>query len=123
MAPHKRDIRRQPKTSQSRNTTHGKDASLPTIPKNIQQESGDKTAIYVTVRCRGRNEQETVEDRAVILQTDGIKGQTVEVSTGSLSNKSYNFDRVFPSAADQRTIYEDTVLPIVDEVRIKATCL
>lgn len=87
---------------------------------SMEQEYGDKTAIYVTVRCRGRSEREKEEDRAVILRTDGIKGKTVEVSMGSLSNKTYNFDRVFSSAADQRTIYEDTVLPMVDEVRFEA---
>lgn len=116
----KREMRRQPKASQIRNPAHAKDSRVPTNSTGMEQESGDKTAIYVTVRCRSRSERETEEDRAVILRTDGIKGKTVEVSMGPLSNKTYNFDRVFSSAADQRTVYEDTVLPMVDEVRFEA---
>jgi hypothetical protein len=116
----KREMRRQPKASQNRKTAYAKDPCVSANLTSMEQESGDKTAIYVTVRCRSRSERETEEDRAVILRADGNKGKTVEVSMGSLSNKTYNFDRVFSSAADQRTVYEDTVLPMVDEVRFEA---
>ncbi|KAJ6009001.1 kinesin-domain-containing protein [Penicillium canescens] len=118
----KRDVRRQTKTSHYRKTAWGKDTCVPTNGKGIEHESGDKTAIYVTVRCRSRNGREKEEGRAVILRTDAIKGEILEVSMGSLSNKTYNFDRVFSSAADQRTIYEDTVLPMVDELLLGYNC-
>lgn len=34
----------------------------------------------------------------------------------ALSNKTYHFDKVFSSAADQSMIYDDVVTPILDEV-------
>ncbi|RJE20162.1 kinesin-like protein [Aspergillus sclerotialis] len=80
------------------------------------------TAIYVTVRCRSRNEREAEEDRAVILRTDGVKGKTVEVSIASLPSKNHSFDRVFSSSADQRMVYEDTVLPMVGEMLLAYNC-
>ncbi|KAL2815392.1 kinesin-domain-containing protein [Aspergillus granulosus] len=109
-------------TSLNQKTAHTKDSRVPIISKSRERKSGDETAIYVTVRCRNRSEREKEEDRAVILRTDGIKGKTVEVSMGSLSNKTYNFDRVFSSAADQRTVYEDTVLPMVNELILGYNC-
>lgn len=83
----------------------------------------DDTNIHVVVRCRGRSERETQENSGVIVRTEGIKGKTVELSTGqnAFSNKAYSLDRVFSSAADQCIVYEDAVLPTVDEVRPKAT--
>lgn len=112
-AGQKGDGQKREMQKKTRKTTNAKDSHC----RSKDHEVDDQKAIYVTVRCRGRSPQETEEDRAVILRTDGIEGKTVEVSMGSLANKTYNFDRVFSSAADQRVIYEDTVLPMVDEVR------
>lgn len=42
------------------------------------------TAIYVTVRCRSRNECEAEENRAVTLRRDGVKDKTVEIPMTSL---------------------------------------
>lgn len=111
------ELSQRAKTSQNRKTTHPKDSVVSKITKDRERESGDKTAICVTVRCRSRNKQEKDEDHAVILRTDGIKGKTLEMSTASSPNRIYNFDRVFSSAADQRMVYEDTVYPMVNEVR------
>ncbi|PYH75355.1 kinesin-domain-containing protein [Aspergillus uvarum CBS 121591] len=110
------------KTSQNRKTGQAKDSCTSTISESREHEPGDKTAIYVTVRCRSRNERETTGDHSVILRTDGIKGKTIEVSMDSPSNKIYNFDQVFSSAADQRMVYEDTVLPMVDELLLGYNC-
>lgn len=79
---------------------------------------GEKTNINVVVRCRGRNDREVRENSAVVVSTEGVKGNVVELSMGpnALSNKSYNFDRVFSSAADQSMIFDDVVKPILDEV-------
>ena len=114
----KRDIRRQPKRPNSQQTPYRKDDSDPAITKSQGHGHDVNTAIYVTVRRRSRNDREAEEDRAVILRTDGVKGKVVEVSMASLPSKNYRFDRVFSSAADQRMVYEDTVLPMVDEVRM-----
>jgi len=77
-----------------------------------------ETNIDVVVRCRGRTEREVRENSGVVLQTDGVRGTNLELSMGlsALSNKTYRFDKVFSSAADQSMIYNDVVAPILDEV-------
>lgn len=78
----------------------------------------EETNINVVVRCRGRNEREVRENSGVVLNTEGVKGKSLELSMGpsALSNKTYHFDKVFSSAADQAMIYDDVVTPILDEV-------
>jgi kinesin family protein 11 len=78
-----------------------------------------ETNINVFVRCRGRNEREVKENSGVVVTTDGVKGTTVDVSMGQYSqgNKTYHFDRVFSPAADQMAIFDEVVVPILDEVR------
>jgi len=78
----------------------------------------EETNINVVVRCRGRNEREVRENSGVVLSTNGVKGNSLELSMGpsALSNKTYHFDKVFSSAADQAMIYDDVVTPILDEV-------
>jgi kinesin family protein 11 len=42
----------------------------------------------------------------------------VDLSMGpsALSNKTYQFDKVFSPAADQEMIFKEVVAPIIDEV-------
>lgn len=83
------------------------------------EAGGEETNINVVVRCRGRNAREVKENSTVVVRTDAVKGKQVELVMGAnaLSNKTYNFDRVFSQAADQNMIFDDTVKPILDEVR------
>ncbi|KAF6804594.1 kinesin related protein 2 [Colletotrichum musicola] len=85
---------------------------------------GEETNINVVVRCRGRNEREVRENSAVVVQADGAKGSNVELSLGAnaLSNKTYNFDRVFSAAADQTMVFDDVVKPILDEMLAGFNC-
>lgn len=78
----------------------------------------DETNINVVVRCRGRNEREVRENSGVVLSTEGVKGNSLQLSMGpnALSNKTYQFDRVFSAAADQGMVYDDVVTPILDQV-------
>jgi kinesin family protein 11 len=80
----------------------------------------EETNINVVVRCRGRNEREVRENSGVVLSTDGVRGKSLELSMGpsALSNKTYHFDKVFSSAADQSMIYDEVVTPILDEVSL-----
>lgn len=80
---------------------------------------GEETNINVVVRCRGRSQREVKENSAVVVQADGAKGKMLELKLGpnALSNKSYAFDRVYSQAADQNMVFDDTVKPILDEVR------
>lgn len=80
---------------------------------------GEETNINVVVRCRGRNDREVRENSGVVVYTNGIKSSTVELSMGpsALSNKTYQFDKVFSPAADQNMVFDEVVSPILDEVR------
>ena len=96
-------------------------ASAPNGTKRKERDfdhAEEETNINVVVRCRGRNEREVRENSGVVLSTDGVKGKSLELSMGpsALSNKTYHFDKVFSSAADQAMIYDDVVTPILDEV-------
>ncbi|TDZ33822.1 Kinesin-like protein bimC [Colletotrichum spinosum] len=85
---------------------------------------GEETNINVVVRCRGRNEREVRENSAVVVAADGAKGTKVDLSLGAnaLSNKTYNFDRVFSAAADQSMVFDDVVKPILDEMLAGFNC-
>ena len=82
------------------------------------EADGEETNINVVVRCRGRNDREVRENSGVVVSTNGIKGSTVDLSMGSsaLSNKTYQFDKVFSPAADQSMIFDEVVAPILNEV-------
>lgn len=84
------------------------------------EDAGQETNINVVVRCRGRNDREVRENSGVVVTTNGIKGNTVELSMGpsALSNKTYQFDKVFSPAADQGMVFDEVVAPIIDEVRV-----
>jgi len=80
---------------------------------------GEETNINVFVRCRGRNEREQRENSMVVVKTDS-KLNAVDLSMGpnAISNKTYNFDRVFSPAADQSVIFDAVVRPILDEASL-----
>ena len=86
--------------------------------RDFDQDSGEETNINVVVRCRGRSVREVRENSGVVVSTDGVKGNSVELSMGpnALSNKTYHFDKVFSPAADQNIIFDEVVAPILDEV-------
>lgn len=90
-----------------------------TVPIAKHQASSDETKIDVFVRCRGRSERELQENSTVVVRTNGIKSQTLELSMRphAISNKVYSFDGVFSAAADQQLIFEEIASPVLDEVR------
>lgn len=97
--------------------------------RDYKREINEDTSIRVVVRCRGRSEREIKESSGVVLSAEGVRGTTVDLSLGpnAVSNKTYAFDKVFSPAADQTIVFEDVVLPIVNEVswlirRQKADC-
>lgn len=85
--------------------------------RDFDSEGGEETNINVVVRCRGRNDREVRENSGVVVSADQ-KGKSVELSMGpsALSNKTYQFDKVFSPAADQIMIFDEVVSPILDEV-------
>lgn len=84
------------------------------------EQDEEETNINVVVRCRGRNEREVRENSGVVLSTESVRGKSLELSMGpsALSNKTYHFDKVFSSAADQNMVYDDVVTPLLDEVSL-----
>ncbi|KAI1464029.1 kinesin-domain-containing protein [Daldinia caldariorum] len=92
--------------------------------RDYEIEATTETNIDVVVRCRGRNDREVQENSAVVVSTEGVKGKLVELSMGpsALSNKTYNFDRVFSQAADQSVLYDDVVKPILEEMLSGYNC-
>ncbi|KAI1477098.1 kinesin-domain-containing protein [Daldinia eschscholtzii] len=92
--------------------------------RDYEIEAATETNIDVVVRCRGRNDREVQENSAVVVSTEGVKGKLVELSMGpsALSNKTYNFDRVFSQAADQSVLYDDVVKPILEEMLSGYNC-
>lgn len=88
--------------------------------RDFEREINEDTSIHVVVRCRGRSEREVQDNSAVAVSAEGVKGKSVDLSMGpnAVSNKTYTFDKVFSPAADQSIVYEDVVLPIVNEVRV-----
>ncbi|KAI5300514.1 kinesin motor protein cin8, partial [Ascosphaera atra] len=94
-------------------------ASKPSAVQRDFEHHGpsEKTNIHVVVRCRGRTEREVSEKSGMVVSTEGVKGQNVEVNMGphAMGNKSYTFDRVFSPAADQSIVFDDVVIPILNE--------
>ncbi|KAH8883644.1 kinesin-domain-containing protein [Thozetella sp. PMI_491] len=92
--------------------------------REYDADDGESTNINVVVRCRGRNEREVRENSAVVVSAEGVKGNQVVLSMGptALTNKSYNFDRVFSPAADQSMIFDDVVKPILDDMLAGYNC-
>jgi kinesin family protein 11 len=87
--------------------------------REFEREINEDTSIHVVVRCRGRSDREIKDNNGVVLSTpEGVKGKTLDLSMGpnAVSNKTYAFDKVFSPAADQTAVYEDVVLPVVNEV-------
>ena len=92
--------------------------------RDFEQDEGEETNIHVVVRCRGRNEREVRENSGVVVSTTGVRGTNVELSMGpnAISNKTYHFDKVFSPAADQAIIFDDVVVPILDEMLSGFNC-
>ena len=84
----------------------------------FENDSTAETNINVVVRCRGRNAREVRENSGVVVSTNGVKGNAVELSMGpnAISNKTYHFDKVFSAAADQTIMFEEVVTPVLEEV-------
>ena len=95
------------------------EAASSTTSTMNHRDSSDETKIDVFVRCRSRNEREVRENSDVVVNTNGVKGKTVELLIGLnvLGNKTYSFDGVFSSTADQHMIFDQVVTPVLDEVR------
>lgn len=115
---------RAPSPAESITSSNTSGAGTKRKERDFDQDHGEETNIHVVVRCRGRNEREVRENSGVVVSTTGVKGKTVELSMGpnAISNKTYQFDKVFSPAADQAIIFEDVVAPILSEMLTGYNC-
>ncbi len=93
--------------------------------KTIDHTGPEETNIQVYVRCRVRNQREVEEKSATVLTTPGgVRGSslTLTMNPSALSNKHYEFDRVFSPAAGQLMIFDDVVTPILNEMIAGFNC-
>ncbi|KAI1930170.1 Kinesin- motor protein [Ophidiomyces ophidiicola] len=99
-------------------------AGLKRKDREFEQEVPGDTNIHVAVRCRGRNEREVKENSGVVVSCEGVKSTMVELSMGpnALGNKAYNFDKVFSPAADQAIVFEEVVVPMLNEMLAGYNC-
>ncbi|GAM40023.1 kinase-related protein [Talaromyces pinophilus] len=90
--------------------------------REFEPTTGEDTSIHVVVRCRGRNDREIQENSAVVVSTEGTNGVELSMGPNALSNKAYHFDKVFSPAADQTTLFDDVVTPILNEMLSGYNC-
>ncbi|RAO65196.1 uncharacterized protein BHQ10_001208 [Talaromyces amestolkiae] len=90
--------------------------------REYEPTGGEDTSIHVVVRCRGRNDREIQENSAVVVSTEGTNGVELSMGPNALSNKAYHFDKVFSPAADQTTLFDDVVTPILNEMLSGYNC-
>lgn len=91
-----------------------------------------ETNIKVVIRCRRRSEREMQENSPIIVTTNGARSEdiTVEASVPTTTfgvvalptTRTYPFDMVFGPEADQATVYNDVVHPMLQEVLMGYNC-
>ena len=84
------------------------------------------TNIKVVIRCRRRNEREIQDGSPIIVTTNGARSEDITIETSAPTSnfgvvtlpttRTYPFDAVFGPEADQTTVYNDVVQPMLEEV-------
>ncbi|CDO71222.1 hypothetical protein BN946_scf184863.g18 [Trametes cinnabarina] len=96
------------------------------------QPSEAETNIRVVIRCRRRSEREIQDNSPIIVTINGPKGDDVTIETSPPTTnlgvvalpttRTYPFDMVFGPEADQASIYNDVVHPMLEEVLMGYNC-
>ncbi|KAI0362221.1 kinesin-domain-containing protein [Trametes cingulata] len=91
-----------------------------------------ETNIRVVIRCRRRSEREIQDNSPIIVTINGPKGEDVTIETSPPTTnfgvvalpttRTYPFDMVFGPEADQASIYQDVVHPMLEEVLLGYNC-
>ncbi|RPD66242.1 kinesin-domain-containing protein [Lentinus tigrinus ALCF2SS1-7] len=91
-----------------------------------------ETNIRVVIRCRRRSEREIQDNSPIIVTTKGARNDDITIETSAPSTslgvvtlpttRTYPFDMVFGPEADQATIYQDVVHPMLEEVLTGYNC-
>ena len=85
-----------------------------------------ETNIKVVIRCRRRSEREVQDNSPIIVATNGARSEDITIETSAPTSnfgivtlpttRTYPFDAVFGPEADQTTVYNDVVQPMLEEV-------
>ena len=88
--------------------------------------------IKVVIRCRRRSEREMQDNSPIIVTTNGPKGEDITIETSMPTStfgvvalpttRTYPFDMVFGPEADQATVYNNVVHPMLEEVLLGYNC-
>ncbi|KAI0831405.1 kinesin-domain-containing protein [Trametes gibbosa] len=92
----------------------------------------NETNIKVVIRCRRRSEREIQDNSPIIVNIDGPKGEDVTIETSAPTSnfgvvalptmRTYPFDMVFGPEADQTSVYNNVVHPMLEEVLMGYNC-
>lgn len=84
------------------------------------------TSIQVAIRCRRRSSREVDEKSPVVVSVSRGDSQTVTMELASTTStfgvvslpptRTYSFDTVFGPDADQASVYQEVVAPMLQEV-------
>ncbi|PRT53332.1 Kinesin-like protein bimC [Wickerhamiella sorbophila] len=74
----------------------------------------DDDNVRVVVRCRGRNQRETSANSKIVVDPSSDTQICLTARPGG-PTKVYTVDRVFGAGTDQRTLYEETIQPLVQD--------
>jgi kinesin family protein 11 len=98
----------------------------PSDRKTSTKEEAPTTNIQVAIRCRRRSAKEVEEKSAAVVTIDEASGNEVTVELAATTStfgvvslpptRTYAFDTVFGPDADQATIYQTIVAPMLTEV-------
>ncbi|KAH9946029.1 kinesin-domain-containing protein [Epithele typhae] len=85
-----------------------------------------ETNIKVVIRCRRRSEREVQENSPIIVTTNGARSEDITIETSAPTTnfgivtlpttRTYPFDAVFGPEADQVTVFNHVVMPMLGEV-------
>ncbi|KAF8310995.1 kinesin-domain-containing protein [Clavulina sp. PMI_390] len=86
-------------------------ATRPRSPSRSTKEQNNN--IRVVVRCRGLSRSEIAQKSRIAVTTDGPRAEEITIPA---LNRNYEFDQVLGADADQSVIYQDVVVPMLDQV-------
>ncbi|OJT15735.1 Kinesin-like protein bimC [Trametes pubescens] len=118
---------------------HASEAGPSNIPKSGRESQMKnphhaevETNIKVVIRCRRRSEREIQDNSPIITSINGPKGEDVTIETSAPTNnfgvvalpttRTYPFDMVFGPEADQASVYQNVVHPMLEEVLMGYNC-
>ncbi|CAG8549851.1 17328_t:CDS:2, partial [Dentiscutata heterogama] len=90
--------------------------------ENSAKEGEKAINIQVVVRCRARIEREVAANSPIIVQATPREIKVWSNPQDMMPYKTFTFDKVFGSDADQSKIFDTIVIPILHEVKAGYNC-